>query len=517
MTQELVDVFDAPPPDAHLAERPVPYNRDAEKAVLGAMMLDPSVVTEVTVILEARDFYIPRHELIFDAIRAAAERLEPTDVIAVEDRLQRLGALNRSGGPSYLHEIVQSVVTTANATYYADLVREQATLRRLGEAGTRIVQMSLQPGEGDVGDIILRAGAEIEKARGTVVEGTLDRHSWDVHDLSEIVLHGDTPQIPTVLERVDGFCLLYPGAFHSLAAEPSSGKSWVAILACAQELKAGAHATYVDWEDRPGRVVARLMALGVKPQTILDRFHYIRPTRPLDPMGRALLDERAASSSILILDGVTEGMTLHGMDIDSQADAARFIHLFPKHLADLGPAVLQIDHLPKTTDPHNRFAIGAQHKLAGLDGAAYMMKVLEPFGRGKRGRAKITVSKDREGTVDEKAVGRTIAELVIDSTGPDLYVALDCPHGAPLSEDGGFRPTVLMERVSRFVESSPAPVSGRQIEAGVSGNGKSIRDAIRILNAEGFLESRSGARGAVLYASLSSYREGTPTEGEHHS
>jgi hypothetical protein len=499
-----------PPEDDYQGGGPTPPQApDAERAVLGALLQDPTIVAETLAEVSSRDFYNHRHEVIFDAIKKRAEELEPIDALVIGDDLERAGQLKRVGGIAYLHELVQSVgFVTSNAPYHAGIIAERAGLRRLIEAGTRIVHMGYGEGEGDLAEIMEKAQEEIAKARSLAPTGEEVVHSWSPIDLGQIVRYGDTVQIPEVLHRTDGFCLLYRGSFHSLAGEPSSGKSWVALIACAQELAEGEHVTYVDWEDRPGRIVGRLLLLGANGQHILDRFHYIRPQKPLDRLGREYLDQEAARSSLVILDGVTEAMTLHGLSIDAQDDAAKFIHMFPRHLADLGPAVLQIDHVVKNADQQGRFAIGAQHKLAGLDGAAYMIKVLEPFGRGKKGRAKITVSKDREGAVDEKAVGRTICELVLDSTHDVMLASLEVPHASSRATDGTFRPTILMERVSRFIEANPGS-SSNQIDAGVPGKAQGKREALRILNLEGFVTTEQGPRRSVLYTSTAVYREAT--------
>lgn len=498
-------LLEAPPPEERRDEPP--QDRSAEMAVLGSLLADPKTHAEVTAILEPRDFYLPRHEIIYATIVQAYQDLDPADPIAIADRLRATGVLKRAGGAAYLHQLAQGVPITTNATFYADIVKERATMRRLLEAGTRIVQMATAEGEGDAHDIVARASLEVLRVAESAVN-TDDPvvHAWEPYDLTEILIVGDNPEQPTVLARADGVCLFYPGAFHSVAGEPESGKSWIADLACAQELKAGADCTYVDFEDRAGRVVGRLLALGVPPERIAQRFHYIRPMSPLDPVGRAHLDKAAASSSLVVLDGVTEAMTLHGLSIDAQDDAAKFIHMFPKRLADLGPAVVQIDHVVKNADAQGRFAIGAQHKLAGLDGAAYIVKVIEPFARGKLGRARISISKDREGAVREQANGHTIGELVIDSTGPTLVVTIEPPHTTSRSDDGSFRPTILMDRCSRFLESNPGS-SGKQVEAGVSGKQTAKRDALRILVLEGYVTSENGPRGAILYTSVNPFRE----------
>jgi replicative DNA helicase len=88
-------------------------------------------------------------------------RGEPADAITVSDELSKRGDLQRVGGQAYLHTRIQAVPTAANAGYYAEIVSERAVLRRLVEAGTRIVQLGYQQGNGDVEDIVNAAAPEI--------------------------------------------------------------------------------------------------------------------------------------------------------------------------------------------------------------------------------------------------------------------------------------------------------------------------------------------------------------------
>lgn len=498
-----------PPPEEEEGLRPAPSNLAAEQAVLGSMMLSRTAIQDAMGTLDASDFYRPHHELIYSAMLEMEAQEKPIDAITVGDELAERGVLKRCGGYAYLHQMIDAVPTAQNAGYYADIVRETAVLRRLVEAGTRITQLGYNQGGGPLDDIVNAAERELEAVAILRDKGNpRSHHPWEVHDLRQVVQDGDITQETAVLKRADGFALLYPGSFHSMAAEPESGKSWTALIACAQELSAGEWVTYVDWEDRPGRIVSRLQLLGVDDEAIVKRFRYIRPVAPIDQIGHTLLDHAAVSSTLVVLDGITEAMTLQGLDLNSQNDVAHFIHAFPKRLADLGPAVLQIDHLPKQTEDGNRFAIGAQHKLAGLDGAAYLLKVIDPFGRGKIGKARITVAKDREGFVREQAVGHHIGDLILESHGEQLMAYIQPPKVATHSTDGTFRPTVLMERVSRFVEENPE-TSGNTISTTVKGKRSGILDAVKVLHLEGYLTTVNGPRGSVLYKSATAYREAT--------
>ena len=138
----------------------------AEQSVLGGMLLSKDAIADVMESLSLNDFYKPAHSLVFDAIMDLYSRGEPADTITVAAELDKNGTLGRIGGAVYLHTLMATVPTAANAAFYAQIVAEKAILRRLVEAGTRIVQLGYggsegEAGGGEVDEIVDRAQAEI--------------------------------------------------------------------------------------------------------------------------------------------------------------------------------------------------------------------------------------------------------------------------------------------------------------------------------------------------------------------
>ena len=146
-------------------ERTPPHDQLAEQSALGGMLLSKDAVADVIETLRGADFYVPKHELIFEAILTLYSHGEPTDVVAVTDELIKTGELQRAGGADYLHTLTSIVPTAANAGYYASIVSERALLRRLVDAGTRIVQMGYS-GQGEALDLVNNAQAEIYSVTG---------------------------------------------------------------------------------------------------------------------------------------------------------------------------------------------------------------------------------------------------------------------------------------------------------------------------------------------------------------
>src|SRR5690606_15016700 len=161
-------------------ERTPPHNIEAEQSVLGGMLLSKDAIADVVEVLRAEDFYRPAHQIIYDVIIDLYGRGEPADAITVLDELQKRGELARVGGGAYLHTLTATVPTAANAGYYAKIVKEQAILRRLIEAGTRIVSYGYGGTGEDVDDLVDRAQAELFKV-------TERRTSEDYLPLSEIM------------------------------------------------------------------------------------------------------------------------------------------------------------------------------------------------------------------------------------------------------------------------------------------------------------------------------------------
>lgn len=142
-----------------------PQDLAAEQSVLGGMLLSKDVIGEVTEVVTERDFYRPAHASVFNAVLALYNAGEPADAVTVASELERRGELGRVGGAPYLHTLIATVPTAANAGYYAEIVAKKATLRRLVEAGTRVVQLGYAgAGGAEVADVVDRAQAAIHDA-----------------------------------------------------------------------------------------------------------------------------------------------------------------------------------------------------------------------------------------------------------------------------------------------------------------------------------------------------------------
>ena len=221
-----------PPPRGY--DRTPPQDIEAEQAVLGGMLLSKDAIADVVEVLRGHDFYRPAHETIYEAILDLYGRGEPADPLTVADALKKTGELGRIGGAPYLHTLVNYVPTAANAGFYADIVRERAILRRLVEAGTRIVQMGYG-GDGDADDIVDAAQAEVYSVTeqrtsedylplSDIMEGTLD----EIEAIGS--RGGQMVGVPTGFVDLDSLTNgLHPGQMIVVAARPAVGKSTIGL------------------------------------------------------------------------------------------------------------------------------------------------------------------------------------------------------------------------------------------------------------------------------------------------
>ncbi|WP_293004449.1 replicative DNA helicase [Mycobacterium sp.] len=212
--------------------RQPPQDLAAEQSVLGGMLLSKDAIADVLERLRPSDFYRPAHQNVYDAILDLYGRGEPADAVTVAAELDRRGLLRRIGGAPYLHTLISTVPTAANAGYYAGIVAEKALLRRLVEAGTRVVQYGYAGAEGaDVAEVVDRAQAEMyEVAERRMSEDFVpleDLLQPTMDEIDAIASNGGLSRgVPTGFTELDELTNgLHPGQMIIVAARPGVGKA----------------------------------------------------------------------------------------------------------------------------------------------------------------------------------------------------------------------------------------------------------------------------------------------------
>lgn len=216
-------------------DRTPPQDIAAEQSVLGGMLISKDAIADVISQIKGVDFYRPAHEAIYDAVIDLYGHGEPADAITVVAELNKRGSLDRIGGAPYIHDLIASVPTAANAGYYARIVRERAIMRRLVEAGTRIVQLGYATEGEEVDDVVNNAQAEIYNitenrlSEDYVALGTFLGDAIDEIEAAQSNPGGMTG-VPTGLADFDRLTNgLHPGQMIVIAARPAMGKSTLGI------------------------------------------------------------------------------------------------------------------------------------------------------------------------------------------------------------------------------------------------------------------------------------------------
>ena len=259
-----LDVLDLTGPGSF--DRTPPADMAAEAAVLGAMLLSKDAIADVVESLKVDDFYRPAHASVYAAILDLYGRGEPADAVMVAGELTKSGEISRVGGASYLHTLVSSVPTAANASYYAAIVSERAVLRRMVSAGTRIVQMGYAA-EGDVYDLVDRAQAEVyDLTSGRMSEDYAplrDLFDGTLNEIEAIASHGgQMVGVPTGFADLDALTNgLHGGQLVIIAARPAIGKSTLGLdLARSASIHNNLTSVIFSLEMARNEIVMRLMS-----------------------------------------------------------------------------------------------------------------------------------------------------------------------------------------------------------------------------------------------------------------
>jgi replicative DNA helicase len=238
-----------------------PHDRGAERIVCGAVMLSKDALADVTREIRAEDLFVPAHQLVFEAVLALDEMGAPHDPIAVADRLRDTGFLTKAGGGPYLHTLVESVPSSANAGYYARLVREKAGERAVIEAGMRLIQIGWEPG--------LEPEAKLDRAWGQLEAATAAVSGPRGVALAE--------RLPAALDRIEagpppGLVRspwqdldaltggAQPGQLITIGARPSVGKSVVLSNWAVHAALAGVPVLFYSLEMSETECLARILA-----------------------------------------------------------------------------------------------------------------------------------------------------------------------------------------------------------------------------------------------------------------
>ncbi len=216
-----------------------PHNLEAEVAVLGSVLIDPSVINDVMEVISHEDFYLKKHQYIFQAMEALYDEGKPIDVVAVCDKLKSMGKLEEVGGEIEVVKLADAVPSSAHAVYYAEIVKEKAILRRLIEVSRKISENAYM--EGDVDELLDEAEKMIFEISEMKTTKSYDHMRNIMHQVFEnlesfrervnviepgVLVTGLPTGFKSLDKQTTGF---HKSDFVIIAARPSMGKTSFAL------------------------------------------------------------------------------------------------------------------------------------------------------------------------------------------------------------------------------------------------------------------------------------------------
>jgi len=248
-----------------------PQNIDAEKAILGSIMLRPGAIHEINDTINPDSFYASKHAQIFKMMLELSSKGEPIDILSMSHKLGEKGLLDQIGGSSYLSELTNSVPASTNIKYYGDLVNKKNILRKIIEAGDHISELGFQEEVEDVFDILDQAEKKMmginSNSSSHVFRSLKDSlpEAWErLEKLHEN--KGELRGIPTGFNDLDQYLSgLQKSDLVILAARPSMGKTTLALdIARQAALKQGTPTVIFSLEMSTQQLVDRMLAAESK-------------------------------------------------------------------------------------------------------------------------------------------------------------------------------------------------------------------------------------------------------------
>lgn len=489
--------------DSHIP----PHDLTAEECALGAAMLSRPFAEELVASLTGNAFYKPAHRVVFDGIRSIVEGTDDTPdptAVALELGPQPTQEL---GGREWLTHLAVNTPSVGQGDVYARTVARHYRARRALQAAatlTENIYEGIPYATAAEGLVDLTTGGDFDAAAAS---------SYEVIDLADLLAGREPDVAPFHLRRDDGAGLIYPGRIHDIHAEPSVGKTWVALLATKEVLEDGGGVLYLDYEDTHRGTIGRLRRIGTPDELIGDttRFAYINPAGAHDHAAASHIADllEGLNPDLVVLDGVAESLARNGYDENSNTDVLAWKERLLVPLTAGGSAVLLCDHVPKNADTRARGQRGAGAKLGLVDGASYELRLAQAYSRHKAGLIRFIVAKDREGGVG--GIGTTAANLRITpkDAGATVELRLEVPP-----PPGDFKPTGIMEAISRILEDSDKAVSESHIFDVAPGSKKHQRQALLRLAQDRYVDELSNPGGSKLYRSNKAFREAEPAGDE---
>lgn len=385
-----------------------PVNQLAEQQLLGAVICDRDALDAVVDLIEPSYFYTPAHATIYAAACRAAIEGTVTPAAVVEC-LRESSELSLIGGEKLVETIAEKRCDIKEVKKTAGIICELHRKRETVLAARDVARAVLEGGDD------ASAFERLMAAR----TATNTNEGWtEIGNVITAVLDGTHQRTePTMLTREDGGHLLYAGKLNWLAGPPESQKSYLAVLACIQEMEKNRTCVYVDFEEGDGitigeRLVAVGIARGVTAEQLhnwvqgQDRLFFYMNARTLTNKVRAKVMHviKHRQASLLVLDGCAAAMGAADLEEDKAKDVNLWLSGAVWPFVNAGAGTVVLDHVVKSAQAGaSGFAArsprGSGAKLAAVSGVVLMADPKEPGSAFTEGRVEVSVTKDRPGRV----------------------------------------------------------------------------------------------------------------------
>ena len=344
---------------------------------------------------------------------------------------------------------------------------------------------------------------------GSDDDDTVIDESWTPVDLGPVLAGEHVQPVPDWLLRNDGRALLYPGAINAVHGDSGAGKGWIVCFAIVEAARRKRGTVLVDFEDTAVSITARLQLLGMAPAEIERRLVYIRPQTAPGPHAVAYLCELVAihDAALVVIDSIGEAFACEGLDENKDVEVGPWYRRVARPLADMGAAVLLVDHSTKAAD-NPLHPSGSKRKRAAITGASYFAEATTPFVKGEGGRIRLTCAKDRHGNYRR---GEVVGNLAMTySIGGTCHLELYAPDRSD-DTSAGNGVVLAAQAAVKAAKDEGVPLSRDALcgRMAIKCRADLKRGGIDLAVARGALTETAGSRGARLYQYLRDMTEDT--------
>lgn len=326
--------------------------------------------------------------------------------------------------------------------------------------------------------------------------GSLRDELWRPIDLAQV------PDVPPAQPNLGGLGIAYRGKRHVFSGPQESAKTLAAYVLGLQILRLGGAFCLIDFEMGRWEARNRLRELGASAAELAQIIYYEPEGRMPERVPGDVIDTVGGRDALVLLDAAAGAFAFEELDDNKRMDVEKFGARYVEPFRRAGIATLVLDHVVKSSEARGNYAIGSERKVGATD-VHLGFTVVHPIKRGGSGTYKITTHKDRGGFLKR---GK-LADFELHSDPETHAISWAFNVAVETDDEHPFRPTVLMEKVSRYLEGQLEAVRIGDVKDTITGKAEYVVEAVRILVDEGFVSESIGARGSRLLESISPFRE----------